>query len=150
MELQNLITNDTILIGLNVSNKEECLYKLVESLYKAGFVFDKKEYFDAVLSREKSGTTGIGFGFAIPHGKSKGVQKVGLAFARLDKPVDWQSLDGKPVEAVFMIAVPEESAGNEHLKILSELARKLMDDKFRNEVLSASSASQVVEILGKL
>ncbi len=150
MDLTNLLTEETILLPLDVKSKAECIHKMADSMVKAGFVTDKLNYIEMVLHREKTGSTGIGFGVAIPHGKSRGVAIPGLAFARLAQPVDWQSLDGNPVSVVFLIAVPEENVGNEHLQILIAISRKLMHEDFRNQLLTAQSPKAVLDILQNL
>jgi PTS system fructose-specific IIA component len=150
MNLTSLLKNETIQLQLNAGSRDECIEKMVDSLVGAGFVTDAKSYVDAVITRESTGSTGIGFGVAIPHGKSKGVSSPGLAFARLSNPVDWNSMDGKPVSMVFLIAVPEEQAGNEHLKILVALSRKLIHQDFRDQLAGAESAQDIINILETL
>lgn len=147
MDLTNLLKEETILLPLDVKSKAECIDQLAESMVKAGFVTDKLNYIETVLNREKTGSTGIGFGVAIPHGKARGVAAPGLAFARLAQPVDWQSLDGNPVSVVFLIAVPEENVANEHLQILIAISRKLMHEDFRNQLITAQSPKAVLKIL---
>jgi PTS system fructose-specific IIA component len=147
MHLSDLLKKETILLSLDAKNREECIDKMVESMVEAGFVTDKSVYMEAVMSREETGTTGIGFGVAIPHGKSKGVAEPGLAFARLTQPIDWKSMDGNPVSVVFLIAVPEEKVGNEHLQILIAISRKLIHEKFRNQLKEAGSAQDIIDIL---
>ena len=99
------------------------------------------------MDREKTGSTGIGFGVAIPHGKSAGVSKPGLAFAKLSRPIDWDSLDGQPVSIIFMIAVPEEATSNEHLQILIEISRKLINEDFRNRLLVVDDQQELSHLL---
>lgn len=150
MDLTNLLKEENILLPLDVQTKEECIDKMADSMAKAGFITDKMSYVETVLNREKTGSTGIGFGVAIPHGKFRGVATPGIAFARLSQPVEWQSLDGNPVSGVFLIAVPEENAGNEHLQILIAISRKLMHENFRNQLLTAQSPKEVLGILQNL
>ncbi len=147
MDILNIIKDETIFIGLDAENREECLQKMVDGMEKAGFVSDKKVYLATVHEREQKGSTGVGFGVAIPHGKSDGVASAGLAFARLAKPVDWNSLDGKPVQVVFLIGVPEKDAGNEHIKILIAISRKLVHEEFRKKLLAVNSSSELYEVL---
>ena len=150
MDFTDLLTEKTILLPLDVKTKEECIDKMAESMVKAGFVKEKPNYIEMVLNREKTGSTGIGFGVAIPHGKSAGVVTPGLAFARLSQPIDWQSLDGNPVSVVFLIAVPENNVGNEHLQILIAISRKLMHEDFRNQLMTAQSPKEVINTLQNL
>jgi len=147
MELSNLITEENINLSLDASSKDEVITKIAEMMAKTGFVSDVNTYKEVVLQREEKGSTGVGFGVAIPHGKSAGVSKPGLAFARITNPVEWQSLDDKPVSIVFMIGVPEEHAGNEHLSILSALSRKLIHEDFREQLMNATTAGDVINIL---
>lgn len=147
MELTTLLHEKTIFLPLEVQTKEECLRKMTDGLVQAGFIIDSNIYLDAVFTRENLGSTGVGFGVAIPHGKSAGVSTAGLAFALLANPTDWQSLDGNPVSIVFLIAVPEEKAGNEHLQILAALSRKLIHEDFRDKLLAVKTADEVHRIL---
>jgi PTS system fructose-specific IIA component len=147
MEILNLIKDETVFIELGVSSREECLQVMIDGMSKAGFVSDKAAYLAAVNEREQKGSTGIGFSVAIPHGKSRGVASAGLAFARLAKPVDWNSLDGNPVEIVFLIGVPEKDTGNEHIKILIALSRKLIHEEFREKLLAVNSSAELYTIL---
>ncbi|GLI04533.1 MULTISPECIES: PTS sugar transporter subunit IIA [Paenibacillus] len=147
MNIQALLQEQSIMIPLEASDKESCIRAMIDGLEAAGCLRDKSAYLDAVLKREETGSTGIGFGVAIPHGKSGGVSKAGLAFAKLTQPLDWQSLDGNPVSIVFMIAVPEEAAGNEHLQILIALSRKLIDEQFRQSLLNVTEPQQLIDLL---
>lgn len=147
MEISNILKEETVNLELAVSSQAECLRVMIEGMEKAGFVNDKAVYLAAVNEREQKGSTGIGFGVAIPHGKSSGVAAAGLAFARLAKPIDWNSLDGNPVQIVFLIGVPEKDAGNEHMKILIALSRKLIHEDFRKKLLAVNTAAELYAVL---
>ncbi|GAW92124.1 PTS sugar transporter subunit IIA [Calderihabitans maritimus] len=147
MKLVEIISKETIDLSLDADDKEECIEKMVEKMVKSGAVKNKDTYLQAVLEREEKGSTGVGFGVAIPHGKSEGVAAPALGFAKLARPIDWHSLDGYPVSIVFLIAVPEEQAGNEHLQILAAIARKLMHEEFRNQLKEAKSPEEVIQVL---
>jgi len=101
----------------------------------------------AVRAREEAGTTGLGDGIAIPHGKCDGVDRPALAFARSDEGVSWGAPDGSLANLVFLIAVPEAAAGNEHLRILASLARSLVKADFRGRLMAASNPQEVHEVL---
>jgi fructose PTS system EIIA component len=150
MELNSLLKEQHIQLDLQASTREEVLQKMTDTLVQTGSVRDASAFVDAVLTREGTGSTGIGFSVAIPHGKSQGVAEPGLAYAHLDTPVDWNSMDGKPVSMVFLIAVPEEQAGNEHLKILVALSRKLIHADFREQLAAAKTTQEIYDILGTL
>lgn len=127
--MKNIIDIDLIDLNLNCVNKEDVIISMANLLDKSGRLKDKEEYIKVVMEREELSSTGIGFGIGIPHGKSSAVRVPSLAFGRISKGIEWQSLDGEPVNIVFLIAVPEESP-NEHLKILASLSRRLMDEEF--------------------
>lgn len=147
MNIRELLSEETIFLPLEVGTKEEVIAKMTEGLKLSGSVRDGEQYVSDVLEREATGSTGIGFGVAIPHGKSAGVVKPGLAVARMAGPTDWDSLDETPVSIVFLIAVPKENVGNEHLQILVALSRKLIHDDFRQSLLDAGSKQEIIDIL---
>lgn len=147
MALADLLTKEQVLLDIEANSKENCINQLIDVFVDQGVVHDANAYKEAVLTREEEGTTGIGFGVAIPHGKSDSVSKPGLAFARVTKGLDWDSLDGSPVQIVFLIAVPETQAGDEHLRILSQLSRKLMHDDFREKLLTTTSIDELIQSL---
>jgi len=147
VEILNIIKEETVFLELDASSRGECLQVMINGMEKAGFVSDKAVYLAAVNEREQKGSTGIGFGVAIPHGKSSGVAATGLAFARLANPVEWNSLDGKPVQIIFLIGVPDKDAGNEHMKILIALSRKLIHEDFRKKLLAVNSSAELYAVL---
>lgn len=147
MNIHDLLTEETIFLPLETGSKEDVIRRMVEGLQKTGAVTDAESYVQAVLTREQSSSTGIGFGVAIPHGKSSGVARAGLAFARMAEATEWESLDDQPVSIVFLIAVPAENVGNEHLQILVALSRKLIHEEFRNSLLQAKTPAEVTEVL---
>lgn len=150
MTINELLNEQSVFIPLASASKEETIKLLVDGLAQSGSLSDKNAYLEAVMTREATGSTGIGFGVAIPHGKSAGVSKAAIAFAKLDQPVEWASLDGNPVRAVFMIAVPEAAAGNEHLKILIAISRKLIDEDFRSKLLAVGSYQDLTKLLADI
>lgn len=148
MNITALLHEQSILIPLEASTKGAVMAAMVDTLVTAGAVSDREAYLGALHAREQSSSTGIGFSVAIPHGKSAGVARPALAFAKLANPVDWDAIDGQPIQAAFMIAVPEAAAGNEHLQILIAISRKLIDEQFRSQLLSVNSKEQLLELLG--
>jgi fructose PTS system EIIA component len=147
MNLRDLLSEQTIDLTLTAQNREDAIRKMAALLEQTGAVTDSADYVQKVLDREQTGSTGIGFGVSIPHGKSKGVSRPGLAFARLEQPLEWEAMDDKPVDTVFLIAVPEEKAGDEHLKILSSLSRKLIHEDFRQQLRDASTPAELLDVL---
>ncbi|WP_438448699.1 PTS sugar transporter subunit IIA [Gorillibacterium sp. sgz5001074] len=150
MNITELLHEQSVLIPLKAESKLEVIEQMAGRLAENGVLSDKSAFVEAVLSREQTGSTGIGFGVAIPHGKSKGAAKAGIAFAKLEEPVNWASLDGNPVTAVFMIAVPEEAAGNDHLKILIAISRKLIDEEFRSQLMQVEKPQDLMKLLSTI
>lgn len=146
----DIIADDSIVLDVEGSTKEPVIAELAKRLAATGNVKDAEVFQQAIYDREAESTTGIGMGIAIPHGKSETVQTPSLAFARSNTGVDWQSLDGEPAQLIFMIAVPKESQGDMHLKILQRLSRKLMDDEFRQNLLGAKDKEAVKALLSEM
>lgn len=141
-----LIEKDLIILNLEETNKEDVIKKLAALADAKGRVSDLEAYVKAVLKREEEYSTAVGFGVAIPHGKTDAISKPVLMYGRV-KGIDWKALDNEPVYNVFMIGVPESDAGNVHLKILAKLSRKLMKEDFREALREASSEDQLIELL---
>lgn len=147
MNISSVIKKDIIFLNLEAKSRDDALQQIIDGMAAGGYVSDKSKYMSAVMEREKKGTTGIGFGVAIPHGKSEGVTSPCVAYARLATPVDWNSFDGKLVNNIFLIGVPNENAGNDHLKILIELSKNLMHDEFRAALEKASTQDDILAVL---
>jgi len=145
--MKKLIEIDLVDLNVKAKDKKEAILALAEHLDKAERLNDKAEYVKCVIAREELSTTGIGFGVAIPHGKTDAVKIPSLCFGRCTEKLDWQSLDENPVEAIFLIAVPEEAAKDEHLRILAALARKLMNEDFREELSKIQDKEEIVKLL---
>jgi PTS system nitrogen regulatory IIA component len=123
MALADILHPDGIVPALRVQSKKQLLLELATVASKLTGI-SEREIFDVVLQREKLGSTGVGGGIAIPHGKLKRMDKIIGVFARLETPVDFEALDDQPVDIVFMLLAPE-AAGADHLKALSRIARVL-------------------------
>lgn len=135
-----------VTFDLKAATKDDAIRELAGLLAQAGYVTDAQAYADAVLYRETIDTTGMGDGFAIPHGKSDAVTRATVAFGRTAQGYEWNSLDGAPVTDIFMLAVPIE--GNaEHLQMLSTLARKLMHQDVREALHDAQSVEALYKAL---
>jgi PTS system fructose-specific IIC component len=146
MKITELITKNTILLNIEGNQKEEAIDQLVDILYTAGKLTNKADYKAAILKREEQSTTGIGEGIAIPHAKVTAVKEAAIAFGKSVSGVDYQSLDGQPAHLFFMIAAPE-GANNTHLEALARLSGMLMNEEVRKELLNASTADQVLNII---
>ena len=121
MSLSQLLKPDAVLAALRVNGKKQALQEMSE---RAALVsgLPAREIFDSILQRERLGSTGVGDGVAIPHGKLAKCEHIFGVFARLDRPIDFEALDGLPVDLIFMLIAPE-AAGADHLKALAMSAR---------------------------
>ncbi|MGC9542615.1 fructose-specific PTS transporter subunit EIIC [Streptomyces sp. UG1] len=145
--LSGHLTERSVKVRLGASDKESAIREMAELLARTGRVADVDELVATALRREEQGTTGLGDEIAIPHAKTDAVSAPVVGFARSAEGVEWDSPDGTKARLVFMIAVPEAAAGDEHLRILALLSRKLMDAGFRERLLDAADASAVIGVL---
>ncbi len=149
-KLTDITSLDLIDTDLSGATRDEIIDEMVNKLDRNGVLSSKEQFKQAILNREQESTTGIGMNIAIPHGKSNAVTKPRVVFGIKKNGVDWSSLDGTDAKLIFMIAVPEESKGNAHLKILQMLSRKLMDDEYRNKLLSVNTKEEAYQLLEQI
>jgi nitrogen PTS system EIIA component len=142
--LSNLLTASQVLLDLDASSKKR-VFEQAGLLFENHLGLARSLVFDSLFAREKLGSTGLGQGIAIPHGRIKGLKHAAGAFIRLATPVAFDAPDGKPVSLLFILLVPEQ-ATEEHLQILSELAQRFAERAFRESLLGAASADDVVNL----
>jgi PTS system nitrogen regulatory IIA component len=147
MDLSDLIEVSAIMPALKANSKKQVLQLLSEKAARITGL-PEREIFDTVLRREKLGSTGVGNGIAIPHGKIPGVRRITGVFARLEQPVDFDSLDDQPVDLVFLLLAPE-GAGADHLKALSRIARVLRDGDTVAKIRGTSEAAAIHAFLSQ-
>lgn len=145
-----IINENLIEININAKNKNEVIKLLSELSVKAGKVSDVNTFIKDVHAREKSYSTGIGDGIAIPHAKSSTVKEAMIVFGKLQSSVEWGSIDKEDVDLVFLLGVPSENKDNLHLKILSDLSRKLMDKEFIKSLRKAKNKTEVIAIINSV
>ncbi|MTI68484.1 MAG: PTS sugar transporter subunit IIA [Firmicutes bacterium] len=143
----NLFNKKLINLNLKANTKKDAIKELASLIDSEDRLNNYDKYVDSVLKREKLSTTGIGFHIGIPHGKCKDVKKTTIAFGRRKEGINWDSLDDKPVKIIFLLAVAEKFASNEHLKILSSLSKKLLDKEFREKLLNLESEDEILNLL---
>jgi fructose PTS system EIIBC or EIIC component len=148
--LSGYLTEQTVKVALDARDKEAAIREMAELLARTGKVADLDELVATALRREREGTTGLGEEIAIPHAKTDAVTAPVVGFARSAEGVEWGSLDGTKARLVFMISVPEAAAGDEHLRILALLSRKLMDPGFRERLIAAPDEGAVLEVLSEV
>ncbi len=125
MEIADLISTDSVVADLRATSKKQALQDLSE---RAAAItgLHERAVFDVLMERERLGTTGVGNGIAIPHGKMANLDRLYGLFARLERPIDFQSIDERPVDLIFLLLAPE-TAGADHLKALARVSRLLRD-----------------------
>ena len=143
--ISQILTADQILLDLDASSKKR-VFEHAGMLFEQKLGMPRASIFDSLFAREKLGSTGLGLGIAIPHGRIKGLKEATGALLRLRTPVPFDSPDGKPVSLLFVLLVPEH-ANEQHLQILSELAERFSDRNCREALAKAESAEAVLEIL---
>lgn len=142
MHIQDLLSQRRVLLGMPVSSKKRLLEKLAELLGHDGTGLTAQQAFHALIERERLGSTGIGEGVALPHGRVKGLDRPVGAFCTLERAMDFDAIDHKPVTMVFALLVPER-ANEEHLRILSELAALFSNKSWRQSLLAARSSEEL-------
>lgn len=148
MKLLDFLQKERLVPDLNARQKEGVLAELAEVLVATDVIKNTKEAVQVLQEREKLGSTGIGEGIAIPHGKLKELKDVVAVFGRSRDGVDFDSMDGAPVNLFFLLMAPENSAST-HLKALARISRLLKDRAFREELLQAGSREELFEIIAR-
>ena len=136
---------DAVLASVKASGKKALLAELA-SRAATVFKLDERRLFDRLLERERLGSTGIGSGIAIPHGKLPKLERLFGLFARLERPVDFEALDGQPVDLMFLLLAPE-AAGADHLKALARVARLLRDSEVARKLRESRDAESLYAVL---
>jgi fructose-specific phosphotransferase system IIA component len=145
VRISDILTEDFVVVGLDVSTKEDAINALVDIIAKSDKVKNANKVREAVFEREKIMTTGVGKGFAVPHGKTDAVTDIVAAFAVTKKPIDYESLDGEPVRLIFLIVGRDNMVGP-HIKLLSRVSKLMNDNNFREKLLNAKTPREVVEL----
>ena len=146
MKITDLLSKNAIKINGVASNKEDAINKLIDLMAQNGNITDKEKYRQVVLKREEEGSTGIGEGIAIPHGKTDAVSKPGLSAMVINDGVEFDSLDGQPAKLLFLIAAPN-TKDNVHLDVLSRLSTLLMDTEFRKSLMEAKTPEEFLRCI---
>lgn len=145
MKLSDLLHKDFIIAELKSTAKEDVINELIELFQNDSRVIDLKKVRDAVLDRERIMSTGVGKGFAIPHGKTNAVNEILAAFGKTDNPIDYQALDNQHVHLVFLL-VGKDNMVSTHIKLLSRISRMMTKEDFREKLMLAKSSEEILEI----
>ena len=146
MKITDLLNKDAIKLNGIANSKQDTINKLVDLMAKNGNLTDKEKYKEVVLKREEEGSTGIGEGISIPHGKTDAVSKPGLSAMVINDGVEFDSLDGQPAKLLFLIAAPN-TKDNVHLDVLSRLSTLLMDTEFRKSLMEAKTPEEFLRCI---
>ena len=142
MNITDILKKEFVIEKLESRTKREVLTELSEIFFRGNIKVDYDTMVEVLLEREKLGSTGIGGGIAIPHGKLAGLENLIVSFGRSKDGIDFDSMDGKPVHIFFLLMAPENSAG-QHLKVLAKISRMLKDNSFKTDLMKAASAEDL-------
>lgn len=146
MKMSDFLETKAVSANLQATDKEGVIRELVDLLYKSGRIKEKDKLEKILMNREALGSTGIGQGVGIPHGKSDGVKELVAAFGLSHKGVNFDSLDGEPVHIFFLLVAPEDSAGP-HLKALAKISRLLKEKVFREALKQCRDEKSILKLI---
>lgn len=145
MKVSELLQENFILTKFKNTDKEDVINELIDLYKNNDKVVDIEQVRKSVLDREKIMSTGVGKGFAIPHGKTNAVKDILAAFGKSDEPIDYEALDGKPVNLIFLL-VGKDNLVSSHIKLLSRISRLMNKDDFRQRLMEAKSALEIQKV----
>jgi PTS system nitrogen regulatory IIA component len=146
MLISDLLSQERIRCDVHSSSKKRLLELISEELARNSDQLTKREIFESLCARERLGSTGLGKGVAIPHGRVKGTRSVEASFFRLKKPLPFDAVDGEPVDLLFALAVPEDCS-EDHLKLLSQVAELFSDADLLRELREAENTGRLLQLL---
>ncbi|CAC97471.1 PTS sugar transporter subunit IIA [Listeria innocua] len=149
LDISKVISPALVNLELQATTKLEVIEELTDLLVETGAVVDKKAFIADVLYREEEGKTGLGEGVAIPHGKSASVINTSIAVGRTKTPVEWESLDDKPVNIIILFAVKNSDATTTHIKLLQKVAILLADDEVISQFQTVPTKEAFIKLLAK-
>jgi PTS system nitrogen regulatory IIA component len=148
MLVDDLISPESVLPDVRASSKKRLLEVISQALARDDESLNSREIFESLCARERLGSTGLGNGVAIPHGRVSGSSRVQAVFIRLAKPLAFDAVDGKPVDLLFALAVPEHCT-SDHLKLLSEIAEKFSDQELLHDLRNTDDANELARLLAQ-
>ena len=146
MILTQILQPTCVKVPLEGKEKKSVITELVDLLDANGLLLDKNVVLDAVLAREQTRSTGIGSGIAIPHGKCNAVKELVMAIGIAHEPIEFESIDGKPVTILILLVSPADQTGP-HIQALASISRLMLNEQFRQQLENAGSADEVYELL---
>jgi len=146
MKLSKFCEEDLISFDLKGKTKDQIINELVDLTSRSKLVKERQQLYQAVVEREKLVTTGVGYGVAFPHAKTKAVKGIVVAFGRSNPGIDFEAMDRKPVHLFFLIAAPEDAIGA-HLNVMARLSYIMKNEKVRERLMKITSPKELLEIL---
>lgn len=143
--IAQLLPLPNVIVGLDVASKKR-VFEQAGLLFENALHIARSQVFDSLFAREKLGSTGLGQGVAIPHGRIKGLREAAVALVRMKEPIPFDAPDGNPVSLICILLVPEK-ATDQHLQILSELAQMFSDKIFRESLLASKDAAEMHHLI---
>ncbi len=148
MNLSDILSPACVKVPLDARDRQGIIYELIDLIAHTGRVADPEALKAAVWARETTRTTGIGHSLAIPHGKCVGVQGLTMAVGKPAEPVDFGSIDGRPVRLVVLLASPPDKT-NDHIQALAKISRLMASEDFRQRIYNAASARELLDLIQK-
>ena len=145
MKVSDILKEEIIEINLDTQDKNDAINRMIDLAHKSGNIIDIEAVRNCVFEREKLVSTGVGKGFAIPHGKSDEIKDIIAAFAITKEPIDFDSIDGEKVRYIFLL-VGKDSMLNMHIKLLSRISRLMNKDEFRENLLKAKTSAEALKM----
>lgn len=145
MKISDILSSDVIAVNVDVADKEDAIKKIINLSAKSNKILNIEKVTQTIYEREKLVSTGVGKGFAIPHGKTDAISDVVAAFIITKGPIDFDSIDGEPVRFIFLL-VGKENLLNTHIKLLSRISRLMNKDEFREALLDSKTSEEVLKI----
>ncbi len=144
MRISDILDESVVRVNLKGKSKDEVINEMIAIVNHSNKILDIEKVREAIFEREKIMSTGVGNGFAIPHGKTDAVLDIVAAFAITEEPIDYESLDEQPVRLIFLL-VGKDSMVGPHIKLLSRISRLMNKEEFRSKLLAATTPKQVIE-----
>ncbi len=148
MKLTEILQTSCVKVPLESKDKKSAIIELVDLLDSKHLLSDRDIVLESVLMREQTRSTGIGSGIAIPHGKCNAVKELIMAVGIADEPIDFESVDAKPVKIILLLVSPANQTGP-HIQALAQISRLMLDEKFKEKLENSSSADEAYELLSK-
>lgn len=147
---EHVLSKELIFLDVDTNSQEEIIQLVVDQAHTDGYISNKEAFNAAVKKREEEVSTAIGYSIAIPHGKSDSVNYPFIAFVRTANKMRWTEKNEELVQLIFLIGIPKESENNLHLKFISQLSKRLLDENFRSQLLNGANKPEILEKLNSI